>query len=251
MKKIEQAATQSENKQSENKGTLLIVDDAEDFIFPLQQFLTELGYQTDVALSGEDALGKAEQKAYEVILLDLVMPGIDGMECLQKLKENSCKAIVIMLTGHGTIPTAVQAVKLGAQEFIQKPFLAEDLVHKIRDAVRLKRRPTLDQDPVVAYVYKHAIQIRDREEVAAHFSISPDTVSSRVRQATDQAFREFLHICRLKIARNLLAETTLDIAAVAERAGFRTTSHFSRIFRYLEDMSPTQYRRKMRAKKAS
>ena len=105
------------------------------------------------------------------------MPGMDGITCLQKIKESGCEATVIVLTSHGTIPTAISAIKLGAYEFIEKPFLPEDLVNVIRDASALKDQRIHVHDPIVSYIQKYAIQIHSREEVANHFDISPTSFS--------------------------------------------------------------------------
>lgn len=74
--------------QSANKEPVLLVDDTADLVYPLQLFLNETGYQTDVALGAEAALKKIAHKVYKIIILYLVMPGMDGITCLQKIKES-------------------------------------------------------------------------------------------------------------------------------------------------------------------
>lgn len=234
-----------------DKSKILLVDDAVEFRNACGTFLTDLGYEVDEAASGEEAIEQIKDAIYDVILLDLIMPGMGGMECLKQLKEANCTAEVIILTGYGTVAAAVQAIKSGAREFIEKPFEPRDLVDKIEDArARQTQHQTHFIDPLVTYIQQNATQIQGREEIAERFHVSMDTVTSRVRRAAHMGFREFLHDCRLQEACRLLEQTGMDISQVAERTGFRTISHFSRIFRTHRSQSPTQYRRQARAQAA-
>jgi DNA-binding NtrC family response regulator len=105
-----------------NKPHVLIVDDEENIRFTLSEALDSLPASIDSAANGQEALDKVEQQVYSIILLDLRMPGMDGMQVLERLRESRPEIPVVIITAHGTIESAVDAMKLGAIEFLQKPF---------------------------------------------------------------------------------------------------------------------------------
>lgn len=118
--------------------TVLLVDDEEDFVSVLAERLEVRGLKVDTAESGEVALVKAQQRAFDAILLDMAMPGIDGIETLKGLLEINPDLQVILLTGRGTTGNAVEAMKLGALDFLEKPADIDTLVAKIEDAATKK-----------------------------------------------------------------------------------------------------------------
>ena len=99
--------------------TILIVDDEPSIVQSLGGLLTDEGFEITTASNGYEALQQIEANAPDLILLDIWMPGIDGLETLQEIKKNHPHTQVIMITGHGTIETAVQSTKLGAFDFIE------------------------------------------------------------------------------------------------------------------------------------
>jgi len=232
------------------RGPLLIVDDGEDFLKSCARLLRREGYAVHTAQCAEEALGLALHQAYKVILMDLKLPAMSGMECLRQLKEKGCRAEVIVLTGYGNIPSTVEAIKAGAWDYLSKPFVPEELVRKIDLLCAHQAQDAgYHDDPVVRYIHEHATAIGAREDVASRFGLSLDTVSTRVRKFTGRAFTEFLHACRLEQARRLLETTELNISQVAARVGFRTPQHFSRVFRKFTGLSPARYRLQQRADK--
>jgi two-component system response regulator HydG len=106
---------------------VLVVDDEEAIQEALAAWLGKEGYQVDTAGGGEEALQKLEQCLYDLYLLDIKMPGMDGLELLARLKERQPEAAVIMITAHGSIQTAVEAMKKGASDYLCKPFDPEEL----------------------------------------------------------------------------------------------------------------------------
>lgn len=127
---------------------VLIVDDEKNIRMTLSQALESLELDTDTAVNGEEALAKLEEKHFGLILLDLKMPGMDGMEVLRKVREARPDIKVIIITAHGTIESATEAMKLGAVDFLQKPFAPEEireLVTKVLD------RDTIEADKAKSY----------------------------------------------------------------------------------------------------
>jgi two-component system nitrogen regulation response regulator NtrX len=119
--------------------TILVVDDEETIIQSLNGILTDEGFDVVSASSGADALGKIEEVMPELVLLDIWMPGIDGIETLVKIKETNPALPVLMMSGHGTIETAVKATKLGAYDFIEKPLSLEKVLLCVNNALDYSR----------------------------------------------------------------------------------------------------------------
>lgn len=115
--------------------TLLIIDDEKAIRKTLTEILSFEGYKIDEAADGEEGLKKYREKTYDAVLCDIKMPKIDGLEFLQKAVEVNSDVPVIMISGHGNIETAVEAVKKGAYDFIQKPPDLNRLLITIRNAM--------------------------------------------------------------------------------------------------------------------
>jgi DNA-binding NtrC family response regulator len=113
---------------------VLLVDDEVEFTQILSQRMEARGVGVDTAASGPEALKKAEAAPYDAIILDLAMPGMDGIETLKRLLEGNPDLQVILLTGHATLEKGVEAVKLGAVDFLEKPAEIGKLLEKIHQA---------------------------------------------------------------------------------------------------------------------
>lgn len=114
------------------KATILIVDDEAAIRKALEKFLSGQGYNVVSAGSGEDALKIIENEVIDLALVDLVMPGMDGVELIKKLKETDQKMVCIVMTAFGTITSAVEAMKAGAYHYLTKPFELDDIASLIR-----------------------------------------------------------------------------------------------------------------------
>jgi len=117
---------------------ILVVDDEPLTLELIVESLGAEGYTVDAASNGVDAIDKAKSTAYDAVITDLVMPGMDGMEVLQHFTENYPDSIVIVLTGYGTIETAVQAVKRGAFDYLTKPAKLDEITLILKRAQELK-----------------------------------------------------------------------------------------------------------------
>ena len=115
---------------------ILIVDDERGIRETARAVLEDEGFVADTVASGEECLRAVERRAYACVLLDVWLPGMDGLETLEKLRERGTEAAVVMISGHATIETAVRATKLGAFDFIEKPLSIEKTVLTIRNAIR-------------------------------------------------------------------------------------------------------------------
>jgi two-component system response regulator HydG len=122
---------------------ILVVDDDAFMRDACHQTLTKQGHSTTLAKSGQEGLGLLEKSSFDLILLDLNMPNEDGLFILAEIKDIDPEAIVVMISGYGSIETAVQAIKLGAFDFITKPFTPEELLNTVKRALR-KRQLTIE-----------------------------------------------------------------------------------------------------------
>lgn len=116
------------------KTRVLIVDDEEEFLEALSERLSIRDYNVITSLSGEDAVEKMKKYLFDVVILDVAMPGISGIETLREIKRIKPLTEVIMLTGHATVESAIEGMKLGAFDYLMKPCETEDLVVKISKA---------------------------------------------------------------------------------------------------------------------
>lgn len=119
--------------------TILVVDDEASILQSLEGILGDEGFEVISAESGSEALAKIEEVLPDLVLLDIWMPGIDGIETLVKIKETHSNLQVVMMSGHGSIETAVKATKLGAYDFIEKPLLLEKLLVSVNNALEHNR----------------------------------------------------------------------------------------------------------------
>lgn len=116
----------------------MLVDDEQDFLDTLSSRLEMRGLKVSAVSSGEDAVKEATQQEYDAIVVDLAMPGIDGLETLKRIKAVNPNAEIIMLTGQASVQSGVEAMKLGAGDYLQKPVDLTELMEKIGEAKHKK-----------------------------------------------------------------------------------------------------------------
>ncbi|HKF52415.1 MAG TPA: sigma-54 dependent transcriptional regulator, partial [Candidatus Acidoferrales bacterium] len=120
-------------------ASILIVDDEGGIRESLGSLLREEGYEVEAVASGEECLAVVDRRSFDLILLDVWLPGIDGLVTLERLNEREAIPMVLMISGHGKIETAVRATKLGAFDFIEKPLSLEKTVLAVKNALHYLR----------------------------------------------------------------------------------------------------------------
>ena len=115
---------------------ILLVDDEEDLVAPMVERLTLRGFEAEGVLTGEEAVERVSEKEYDVVVLDLKMPGLSGYELLRSIKTKRPNVPVIVITGHGAIRDGEQAVKDGAFEYLVKPFDIETLIDVMKQSTQ-------------------------------------------------------------------------------------------------------------------
>ena len=120
------------------KINVLLVDDEADFVSTMAKRLAKRGVNPLKAESGETALNILREKSIDVVVLDVKMPGMDGVETLREIKRLNPLVEVIMLTGHASVEVAIQGMEMGAFDYLMKPTEIDELCYKLEDAFRKK-----------------------------------------------------------------------------------------------------------------
>jgi CheY-like chemotaxis protein len=157
------------------KKAILVVDDEKNIRLTMSQSLAPLENPVQTAVNGEEALQKLRQGLFGLVFLDLKMPGMDGMEVLRQITNNWPKTRVIIITAHGTIGSAVEAMKLGAVDFVQKPFSPSEIRGL---ATRVLEREGLDEDS--ASDYRSLIELTKRHISDRKFAAARETVRKAI-----------------------------------------------------------------------
>lgn len=157
-------------------GKILIVDDEAGIVETFKLVLEDTGFEIDSCLDGFSALEKIRTTDYDVVFLDIKMPKMDGIEVLEKAMEINKDLVVIMISGHGTVETAVESTKKGAYDFLEKPFGLALLNMKFQNAVKLKK--TRDE------IRKYREEILQSNEIFGE-SESVNDLKQRIKNFSD------------------------------------------------------------------
>jgi DNA-binding NtrC family response regulator len=111
---------------------LLIVEDEDTLCQSLQRVFVREGYEVDIAASAESAFQILQEKSYDLIITDIILPGISGIELLTKYRKKNPSQKVIIITAYATVATAVESIKVGASDFIIKPLIHDELKRAVR-----------------------------------------------------------------------------------------------------------------------
>jgi DNA-binding response OmpR family regulator len=139
-----------------NNTAVLIVDDERNIRLTLSLALEALNISVDTASTGEEALQKLQEKSFKLMLLDLKLPGMDGLEVLRQVSEKYPELMVIMITAYGSVEVAVEAMRIGAVDFLQKPFDP----NAVRDMVSRVLQTAPEGRPARKYEYYVALAIQ-------------------------------------------------------------------------------------------
>ncbi len=243
------------------RSRIIVADDDPAVRRILQRLLEEAGFDVVAVADGPAALAAAEAAPSGGALIDLRMPGWDGLETMQRLRAVLPSLPVVLLTGHGDVPTAVTAIQLGADDFLQKPCDRSALLTAVVRAIH--RRKPVGADPATSAASpstdrRVAEALRQVEatdpgqrpsltQVAAQLRVSPSHLNRLIERETGQTFTAHERAARMTLAASLLQTTTLSVKEVATQAGYSHASSFDRWFRRMFSMTPGQYRRRREA----
>lgn len=164
---------------------ILIVDDEQNILLYLSEALEDEGYIITTKGSGKEAVSAVENEEFDLLLVDLKLRDIDGLEVMREAKKYSPDTVVIMLTGHGSLESAMEAIKYGAFDYLLKPSSVQDLKDSIKRGLE-KRQSELQQRRLVSQAREFARAIIDGGEVAS----GVEQVSSKTAGAVSAATRK-------------------------------------------------------------
>lgn len=160
---------------------ILVVDDEKNIRLTVSQSLESLGVPVQTAVNGEEAIQKLQEEQFGLVFLDLKMPGMDGMDVLRRIRDRWPKVRVIVITAHGTIESAVEAMKLGAVDFIRKPF-SPDEIRNLANQVNEREL----SDEAGAVDFNTLIQRTKHHISTKQFPLAQETVRKAISTDPDQ-----------------------------------------------------------------
>lgn len=128
---------------------ILAIDDEQIVLDSVRKVLAEEGFQVATTLSGREGLEMARRQPFDLVLTDIRMPDIGGMRVLRDLKRSRPALPVVMITGYGTVRSAVEAMRLGAANYLEKPFTPNQLVDAVREALRLSASVPVEPQAII------------------------------------------------------------------------------------------------------
>ena len=240
---------------------LLVVDDVQTNVLLLKALLSKEGYGILVANNGQEALEVIRNENPDLILLDVMMPGMDGIECCRRLKSElqTCHIPVILLTACSLDEQRIQGYDGGADSYISKPFSSQLLLARVRNLIdshqRLKQffgdRQTLakedvcDMDKDFVEKFKALIEAKmgdsnlNVEDLGKDMGLSRVQLYRKIKSLTNYSPNELLRIARLKKAASLLASSDMTVAEIGYEVGFSSPSYFTKCYREQFGESPT------------
>lgn len=227
---------------------ILIADDEVDFRHLLGDMFTSKPWKLHFAGQGDEALEMLCNLPLDLAILDIYMPGLNGLEVLQRMNQEGVHIPVILVTGfgtrEGTLQTAVQAVKEGAVDVVEKPFRQQDLIQTVES--RLRQRDSSTNQLVSqldAYLKEHAFDSKMSLSVlSARFRITPRYVTELFRKYLNTTFRKRLNSYRIQKAKHLIESTDLPLYDIAEQCGFKNYRRLTAVFNREFNMPPRRYR---------
>ena len=137
--RVEPIARTEPRDRAGEVGRILVVDDEPIIREVLQEILTREGHALTMAPDAESGLKALQEGEYDLVLLDLMLPGMGGLETLKEIRELDPDLVVVMVTAYGSVETAVQAMRMGAHDYLTKPFKNEDVLRTLRHGLRHRR----------------------------------------------------------------------------------------------------------------
>lgn len=233
---------------------IIVVDDDPRVIQSLKLSLSE--YEIIDFTDSQKAVSFF-QRPHDInlVLLDVMMPGIDGLSVLEEIRKTNKDTIVIVMTAYATQDVAVQALRQHANDFIEKPFNAEDLKDKIHGFLRERlyfNKDATDKgyrvERIKSFIRRNYNEV-SLNIIADEMCLSPKYVSRMFREQTGKSYRDFHVEVKMDAAKSMLKDTAFNVDEISYKLGYQNPESFMRIFKRLTKLTPTQYREESKRKK--
>lgn len=258
---------------------VVIVDDENIIVSGLSQLLPWSQYGCTVAGTagdGKEALALIREVRPDILITDIRMPGMDGLSLIAALRSEFSHMQITILSGHPDFEYAQRAIRLGVSNYVLKPSKMNELEDALGKMVqRLEQQRALENLPknedeagpepepalgnqenagnfiinnAIKYMEEHYAEKLTLPEVANQVYVSQWHLSKLIAKTTNQSFSDLLNGIRIREAKKLLADPSLKIWEISECVGFSDVTHFSRIFKKIENQSANEYRNRIAAK---
>ncbi len=221
-------------------GRILVVDDEPDFVDTLGELLSATGLSAETTTDPGDALDRVARGDYALLIADLIMPGLDGMELLRRVRESSPDTEVVIATAYGTVETAVEAIRAGAADFLAKPFESRRIVEVIGRVMEMRRlrmenRQLREQ---LAALSRTAMLSEHRPD-----ELQSDSASARPGRVSEDPATPTRSLAEVERDAIVAALKRLrgNLSRAARELGVSRTSLYDRISRY-DLPNPSDYR---------
>jgi YesN/AraC family two-component response regulator len=227
---------------------ILVVDDEELFLDFICKALHKAGWEhVDRAGDGVSALARLASGHYALCLLDLWMPRMGGLEVIRLAREMGIQTDIVVLTGYGSIDSAVAAMKMGAREYLTKPIRAEQLKQTVsRLLLKHQPLPQVLAERLDLFLAEHAARSSLRaEDLCRHFTLSARHLTRLFSEYLGTSFPRRLAYHRVQLAKQQIAANREPLQEIARACGFRDYRRLYEAFVELEGINPSQYRKMM------
>jgi FixJ family two-component response regulator len=209
-----------ESRQS--KAIIAIVDDDLSVREGLESLIRSAGWRVETFASAQEFLARPGAETPSCLVLDLQLPGLSGLDLQKRMAEVGLEIPIVFLTGHGNIPSSVQAMKAGAVEFLTKPFDEEDLLRAIQEAVERDRR-NRQQHAAISELRGRYESLTPREQEVMQ-QVTAGLLNKQV--AAELKITEFtVKVHRGQVMRKMRADSLADLVRMADELGIRPGKH--------------------------
>jgi YesN/AraC family two-component response regulator len=235
---------------------VLVIDDDQGTVETFAFILRLEGFDVSTAQTGAAALDLLRSESHDVVLADLQLPDMTGLDVLRTLHRSKPHVPCVIMTAFGTVASTVEAMRLGAQDFVEKPLTEVDVVRIVRHATEHSSRLDVGDPATIDWRVvetTRAIELHFREPnlrlyaIAKQLEVSIEHLCRLLKRDTGDGFNDHLNRRRIEEAKHLLADTPMSVKEIAYEVGYRTTSRLGQHFKRLCGRQPTKFRREIRA----
>ncbi|MCL6602060.1 MAG: response regulator [Paenibacillus sp.] len=256
-----------------NTRTILIVDDEPRTRQGIKQTLEVWAagnYRIETANNGVEALERLQHETIHLLITDVRMPEVTGLDLIRSLHGNARRPQIVVISGYAEFQYVQQALQLGAVNYLLKPLDKKELLEVVEEALKreeeqqrhVKLEKLVDHKlaeldhssnmsiggPVkdaLEYLEQHLQEALTMADMAQRLHLNSSYFSVLFKEQVGLPFSEYLSRLRIQRAKELLVHTRLSVGEIAERVGYQTDKYFIKVFKTLEDLSPSRYRQQM------